>query len=212
MNKIGIAIKMSEPLRKRGRPRSMDKDAALDIAVRLFWERGYEGTSIADLTTAIGITPPSLYASFGSKEELFSLALDRYVVRETTERHERLEEAKTAFEGVTFYLHDAARSATQEGCPRGCAIANAVLQHAEENARVAHSVAARRAAAFEALERRFERAVSEGELKEDTDTRGLARFYGAVVQGMAAQASDGACNETLCGIIKLALSGWPGKR
>lgn len=212
MNKIGIATKMSEPVKKRGRPRTMDKDAALETAVRLFWERGYEGTSIADLTSAIGITPPSLYATFGSKEELFKQALDLYVARETTKRHEMLEEAPSAYAAIEFYLNDAARSATQAGCPSGCAIANAVLQHAEENASVAEGVAERRRAAYEALQRRFERAIEEGELPEGTEARGLGRFYAAVVQGMAAQACDGACRETLGEIIKVALNAWPGKR
>jgi AcrR family transcriptional regulator len=203
---------MSEPARKRGRPRMMDKEAALAIAARLFWERGYEGTSIADLTKEIGITPPSLYASFGSKDELFKQALDLYVARETTQRHEMLENAASAYEGIEFYLNDAARSATQEGCPRGCAIATAVLQHAEENASVAEGVANRRRAAYDALHVRLERAVNEGDLPEGTDARGLARFYAAVVQGMAAQASDGACRDTLGEIIKVALSAWSGKR
>jgi AcrR family transcriptional regulator len=203
---------MSEPARKRGRPRVMNKEAALAVAARLFWERGYEGTSIADLTKEIGITPPSLYASFGSKDELFKQALDFYVARETGERHVVLENAPTALEGLTFYLMDAVRSSTQDGCPRGCAVATAVLQHAEENAGVAKGVAERRQATFVALRSRFDRAVGSGELPEGTDTYALARFYGAVLQGMSAQAADGACADTLSGIVKVALSAWPGKR
>src|SRR5690606_11959545 len=97
MNKIGITIKMSETsnetVKKRGRPRSMDKAAALDIATRLFWERGYEGTSISDLTSAMGINPPSLYSTFGSKDALFREALTHYAARETTKRHVMLDEA-----------------------------------------------------------------------------------------------------------------------
>lgn len=203
---------MSETVKKRGRPSTMDKDAALDIAVRLFWQHGYEGTSISDLTNAMGINPPSLYSTFGSKDALFKQALAHYAARETTKRHEMLDEAPSAYEAIVFYLQDAARSATQEGCPRGCAIATAALQHAKENTAVAEGVAQMRQAAFDALKTRFDRAVVDGELPADCDTRSLARFYGAVVQGMSAQASDGACNDTLCGISKVALSAWPGKR
>ncbi|MCT7665964.1 TetR/AcrR family transcriptional regulator [Shinella kummerowiae] len=205
-----IDIKTDAPARKRGRPRVLDRDVGLDVAARLFWEHGYEGTSIADLTKAMGITPPSLYATFGSKEELYKQALDQCIEREGKCRGEALQTEKTAYEAIAFYLHDVVQGITQPDKPHGCIVSTAVLQHSEENESVARDVAARREAAMQAIKLRFDRAVCEGELPADTDTDTLARFYMAVVQGMSAQAYDGACRERLKQLADVALSAWPG--
>ncbi|TIV99138.1 MAG: TetR family transcriptional regulator, partial [Mesorhizobium sp.] len=97
---------MTEPPKKRGRPRTLDRNVGLDVAARLFWEHGYEGTSIADLTAAMGVTPPSLYATFGSKEELYRQALDRATERESKARMDALRSDMSAYEALSFYLHD----------------------------------------------------------------------------------------------------------
>lgn len=207
---IVIDTKKDAPARKRGRPRVLDRDVGLDVAARLFWEHGYEGTSIADLTKAMGITPPSLYATFGSKEELYKQALDQCIEREGKCRGEALQTEKTAYEAIVFYLHDVVQGITQPDKPHGCIVSTAVLQHSEENESVARDVAARREAAMQAIKMRFDRAVCEGELPADTDTDTLARFYMAVVQGMSAQAYDGACRERLKQLADVALSAWPG--
>lgn len=205
-----IDTKTDAPARKRGRPRVLDRDVGLDVAARLFWEHGYEGTSIADLTKAMGITPPSLYATFGSKEELYKQALDQCIEREGKCRGEALQTEKTAYEAIAFYLHDVVQGITQPDKPHGCIVSTAVLQHSEENESVARDVAARREAAMQAIKMRFDRAVCEGELPADTDTDTLARFYMAVVQGMSAQAYDGAGRERLKQLADVALSAWPG--
>jgi AcrR family transcriptional regulator len=101
---IVIAMKMNEPARKRGRPRVLDRDVALEVAARLFWEHGYEGTSIADLTQAMGVTPPSLYATFASNEDLYRQALDHNIERETKRRSEALQGEMTAYDAIAFYL------------------------------------------------------------------------------------------------------------
>ncbi|MQB38580.1 TetR/AcrR family transcriptional regulator [Agrobacterium tumefaciens] len=203
---------MTETTRKRGRPRLLDRNAGLDVAARLFWERGYEGTSIADLTHAMGITPPSLYATFGSKEELFRLALDHSIAQQSQRRSEMLQAKIPAYEALATYLYDIAEGDTQPDKPRGCIVSTAVLQHSEENASVARTAAAWREAAIQILKTRFDRAVSEGELPEQTDTDTLARFYGAIIQGMSAQACDGACTARLKDLVDVALTAWPGKR
>ncbi|MGC4393770.1 TetR/AcrR family transcriptional regulator [Agrobacterium sp. M50-1] len=203
---------MTETTRKRGRPRLLDRNAGLDVAARLFWERGYEGTSIADLTHAMGITPPSLYATFGSKEELFRLALDHSIAQQSQRRSEMLQAKIPAYETLASYLYDIAEGDTQPDKPRGCIVSTAVLQHSEENASVARTAAAWREAAMQILKTRFDRAVSEGELPEQTNTDTLARFYGAIIQGMSAQACDGACTARLKDLVDVALTAWPGKR
>ena len=203
---------MSESASKRGRPRLLDKEAGLEVAARLFWEHGYEGTSIADLTKAMGITPPSLYAAFGSKEQLYQQALEYNAERENKHRLDLLRSDVPAYEAISFYLHDAAREFTNPAKPRGCMVSNAVLQHAKENVQIAESVAARRTATTHIIKTRLDRAVSEGELPEGTDTRALAHFYVAVVQGMSAQACDGLCTATLSQLADLALAAWPGRR
>lgn len=203
---------MNEPARKRGRPRILDREIGLQAAARLFWERGYEGTSIADLTRAMGVTPPSLYAMFGSKEELYRQALDHTIERESKRRCEALQGEMSAYDALAFYLYDVAQGITDPENPSGCIISTAVLQHAEENETVARDVAARRETAIQFIKARFERAVCEGELPAGTDTDSLARFYSAVVQGMSAQACDGACTVRLKRLADIALSAWPGKR
>ncbi|AOF92415.1 TetR/AcrR family transcriptional regulator [Sinorhizobium sp. RAC02] len=203
---------MEQPVRKRGRPRALDRDVGLDIAARLFWERGYEGTSTADLTKAMGINPPSLYSMFGSKEELYRQALDFSIARENSRRSEILASHLPAYDALSLYLYDIADGDTQPDKPRGCMVSTAVLQHAEENASVARMTAALREASMQILKARFDRAVEEGELPEQTDTDTLARFYGAIIQGMSAQACDGACNARLKRLIDLALRAWPGRR
>ena len=190
----------------------LDRDVGLDIAARLFWERGYEGTSTADLTKAMGINPPSLYSMFGSKEELYRQALDFSIARDNSRRSEILASHLPAYDALSLYLYDIADGDTQPDKPRGCMVSTAVLQHAEENASVARLTATLREASMQALKTRFDRAVDEGELPAGTDTDTLARFYGAIIQGMSAQACDGACNALLKRLIDLALAAWPGTR
>ena len=203
---------MSETVRKRGRPRVLNRETGLEVAANLFWERGYEGTSIADLTAAMGITPPSLYATFGSKEELFRMALNHSISQQNSQRLQLLDAKRPVYETLKLFLYDIAEGDTQPDKPRGCIVSTAVLQHSEENASVARTTAALREASIQVLKSRFDRAVSEGELPEGTDTDTLARFYGAVMQGMSAQACDGACTIRLKALVDIAVNAWPGKR
>ena len=204
---------MNQVTRKRGRPRILDKENGLAVAASLFWEHGYEGTSIAQLTSAMKITAPSLYATFGSKEALYQQALDYHIQKITQRRLEVLQQAGiSAYDAVKFYLYDAADSMTNPNQPRGCMISTAVLQHAEENQAVAQSVAKRRDDAIHLMKSRLDRAVTEGELAADTDTESLSRFYLAIVQGMSAQACDGACNQRIKRLIDIALTAWPGEK
>jgi AcrR family transcriptional regulator len=191
-----------------GRPRAFDRDKVLDQALHVFWERGYEGTSIADLTEAMGINPPSLYAAFGNKETLFREALDRYEAR----RDEIMAEAfaaPTAREAMTRLLEGTADRLSDKDKPRGCLMVQGALCGGEECDAVKRDLASRRAAGEAMIRERLKRAKREGELPKDADPAALARFVSTVMQGMAVQASGGATRKELRTIADMALRSWP---
>lgn len=197
------------PKRGRGRPRLLDRQKGIEIAERLFWSRGYENTSTTELTAAMGVTPPSLYAAYSSKENLFREALDFYATAETSERFRLFAEAPTGFEAVKIYLTDTAQAISDPSKPKGCMISASLIHYSDENAGAAGMVAAGRSFLRETLQSRFEQSVREGELPRDVDIAGLVRFYAAIVQGMSVQASDGATTEELMGLVSVALKAWP---
>ena len=191
-----------------GRPRAFDRDKVLDQALHVFWERGYEGTSIADLTEAMGINPPSLYAAFGNKETLFREALDRYEAR----RDEIMAEAfaaLTAREAMTRLLEGTADRLSDKDKPRGCLMVQGALCGGEECDAVKRDLASRRAEGEAMIRERLKRAKREGELPKDADPAALARFVSTVMQGMAVQASGGATRKELRTIADMALRSWP---
>jgi AcrR family transcriptional regulator len=203
-------MKMTDrPRRARGRPRGFDRAQALEQALTLFWERGYEGTSIADLTAAMGITPPSLYAAFGSKEALYREALSLYRARPGSITPEELASEPTAYAAIARDLRIAAESFTSGEHPPGCMISTAVLSCAPEHRPVAETVAELRAATIGAMADRIAIGITAGELPPDTDPHALARFYGAVLQGMSVQSRDGADRAALLEIARIALAAWP---
>ncbi|PLZ02573.1 TetR family transcriptional regulator [Burkholderia sp. WAC0059] len=192
------------PARSRGRPRGFDRDAALADAMRTFWKYGYEGASIADLTGAMGITPQSLYAAFRSKADLYREALDRYrtsVGGAIFESFQAEPEAVAAFGNL---LRESARAFCRRGRPRGCMVSTGVLTCAAEHAEIAAHVAGLRGATIAAFEARVRRAIGAGELRSDTDAAALARYVGAVVQGMSVQARDGAKEAELAAVAEMA--------
>ena len=197
---------------RRGRPREFDEDTALDHALELFWRQGYEGTSIADLRKAIGITAPSLYAAFGSKEELYRRVLECYLAGLGRCLVDSLREEKTTYAALERFLLESAKNFSGVKNPPGCLISCAILTCAPQNRTVATIVAAKRMESLHALRHRFQQAVKNGELPRGTNTEQLARFYAAVIQGMSIQALDGAGGKALRGIAKTALIAWPGRR
>jgi len=202
---------MPSSSRPRGRPRTFDRDSALEAAVSLFWRHGYEGTSIADLTAAMGVTPPTLYAAFGSKEELYKEVLTRYFDHHGGRaRAEALRQEPSAYRALECYLRNVAQQFVDPAMPAGCMISTSTLFCAEENKAAADATAAARAMAMAMLEGRFAAAKRDGQLPDDVDPADLAHFYGAVVQGMSVQAHDGASVDALNNLIDLALKAWPG--
>jgi AcrR family transcriptional regulator len=191
-----------------GRPREFDADRALDRALRVFWRSGYEGASMADLTEAMGITRPSLYAAFGNKEELFRKALDRYV--DGPGGYVQIALAKpTAREVVEHLLYQAADAVTDPNNPPGCLAVQGALCCGEAAETIKQELMHRRANGEQELRRRFARAISEGDLPTGSDAADLARYISAIVQGMAVQAAGGVSREQLRKIAEMTLRTWP---
>lgn len=195
--------------RKPGRPRAFDRDVALTQATRLFWCKGYGATSIADLTEAMGIGAPSLYAAFGSKEDLFKEALRHY-----GERYDELvwggfRAAKTAREAVEVYLLDSANvlAGAVVDIPRGCMVTLSAAG-SEGYPELGDLVRSGRRVALDRLKARFTAAVETGELRPTTDVHALARFVQTVQSGMSILARDGASAAELRAVAHLAMLRW----
>jgi len=194
----------------RGRPRAFDRDLALQRAMEVFWSKGFDNASMADLTAAMSINSPSLYAAFGSKEELFRAALRLYGETEGTEIWEVLETAPTAKQAITGFLRATALSFSQPGKPAGCLIVLSAIHASDSNDGVCEELRRIRAENVDTLRRRLDRAVAAGELPAMADTASVAVFYMTVQQGMSIQARDGASRQTLMAIAEGAISAWDG--
>ncbi|MBN3268483.1 TetR/AcrR family transcriptional regulator [Bordetella bronchiseptica] len=199
----------SPPAPKIGRPRAFDRDAALLAAMRTFWTQGYEGTSIQDLVQAMGVNKPSLYATFGCKEEIFREAVELYDRVEGRATSQSLAQARTAREAVETMLRANARAyAVAEG-PRGCMIVLSSLLGAPENARVRAYLADNRLAGETLLKDRLAQGIAQGDLAPTADIAQLAAFYTTVLEGLSIQARDGAGADKLNTIIDAAMLAWP---
>jgi AcrR family transcriptional regulator len=192
----------------RGRPREFDPDEALAAALRVFWQRGYEGASMAELTEAMGITKPSLYACFGNKEALFRKALDLYERDKLCYVSSALE-ADTARGVAERLLRGALATHCGESDPQGCLGVISTLSCGVEAESIRKDVIARRASSEAALVSRFERARDEGDLPVHIDPQALATYLTTVMQGLSLKASSGACRDTLVPIVETTLAMWP---
>ncbi|MER7274668.1 TetR/AcrR family transcriptional regulator [Dactylosporangium sp. NPDC000244] len=193
----------------RGRPRQFDRDVALRAAMMLFWRQGYEATSINDLSTAMGIGAPSLYAAFGSKRKLFDEVVAEYVRRYNSFMVEAIVGEPTLTRGVRRLLRESAVAVTRPGLPRGCLVVSAATNTTSPE--VEQALRKLRNDGIKALEGAVRMAIAGGELPDDTNPRQLAHYVFATMQGIAQQARDGASRATLEAIAELAMRAWPVK-
>jgi len=191
-----------------GRSRCFDINKALDRALWVFWRKGYEGATLPDLTRAMGINRPSLYAAFGNKEALFRKVLDRYVEGPAAYLGKALEEP-TARATVDHLLNGVVGLLTDRRNPPGCLMVQGALACGKKGAVVRRHLAARRAAHEAALGKRFARAVAEGDLPATSDAAALAKYMMVVIHGMAVHAASGAGRKDLRQVAQTAMQTWP---
>lgn len=191
-----------------GRPREFDTEEALERAMQVFWRKGYEGTSLADLTDALGITRPSLYAAFGNKEGLFRRVLERYGWRAGAYRPRALE-APTARAVAKELLDGAVQLHGDRRNPPGCMGVQGALACGDDAAPIRQELIAHRSAGEQAIRRRLKRAVAEGDLSAGDDPAAMARYLSAVLYGMAVLAAGGASRRELQDVAEVTLAALP---
>ena len=194
--------------RKVGRPLSFDRDAALEKAMLAFWAHGYETTSVADLTEAMGITAPSLYAAFGDKKRLFLEAVRLYA-GDMGAVASAIDAAPNSLEAARTVLSGAAITFTGENTPPGCLLASSTATGPEASRDVREVIAGYRNDLRDLFVSRIGRDIDEGALPPDLDATAPANLVIATMQGLSVLARDGAGREELQAVVVLALKAWP---
>jgi AcrR family transcriptional regulator len=207
---IPVGMEIMATQSGRGRPREFDPEEALAAALQVFWRRGYEGASLAELTEAMGITKPSLYACFGNKEALFRKALDLYERDKLCYVKSSLE-APTAKAVAERMLRGSLAIQTGNKDPQGCMGVISSVGGTAHSECIRDEVLARRASSDRALLDRFERAQAEGDLPAGVEPQALACYLSTVIQGMAVQAGAGVPRDRLEQLIDTTLTMWPSK-
>jgi AcrR family transcriptional regulator len=193
---------------RRGRPRAFDREKALAAAMHLFWRKGFSATSICDLTSAMGIGSPSLYAAFGSKEALYAEAIGHYARTHETTGWGGFFAAASAREAVAAFLHDTAAGLVQAA--NGCMVTLSAVG-AEGHAELGELVVTARKAGLTRLKDRIDQGKAAGEIDAAVDTHGLARFVQTVQNGMSLLARDGATLDELQAVADTAMLGWDAR-
>ena len=190
-----------------GRTRQFDVDEALDRALAVFWARGYEGATLPELTRAMGINRPSLYAAFGNKEELFRKALDRYQTGPMSFLTKALKEP-TAGAAAEAIFSGFIRMQRNREKARGCLVVSSALASGDEAETVRQELVQLRQSIVAVFRKRFERAVEDGDLPKGTDCATLGRYIATVLNGLAVQAASGTPEKELRLVSALAMQAW----
>jgi len=193
---------------KTGRPREFSEEAALDAAMRVFWEKGYEGTSLDDLTRAMGINRSSLYATFGDKEKLFTRVIAQYSEGPLAFIREALQRA-TAQAVVEHLLRSTVSFLGDSTHPRGCLSLQGGLACGSSAEGVKRAMIEWRKHGLKQLEKRMLRAQKGGDLRRDVDAKDLARYIFVVMNGLSVQAVNGATQAEMNRTVKMALRSMP---
>lgn len=196
---------------ERGRPRSFDADTALDSALKVFWRNGFQGASLSELTDAMGLSKPSLYAAFGDKEALYLKALDRYATHWTARHAAVLDEEKEGRNAVAAFLRSVAGMLADPSLPGGCFVVNGAADCGGPTTPAAVDAALRRTVqGGEAmLRQRLQRAQRDGQLPADARIDDLATFFSALLSGLGVLAKSGAKRAKLNAAIDAAMAAWP---
>jgi AcrR family transcriptional regulator len=184
-----------------GRPREFDRGTALANARDLFWERGYEGVSMADLVSKLGLASARIYAAFGSKEDLFREAIELYESREGGFADRALAEEPTVIRAIERMFREGVEVYTRKQGPRGCMVVSAATNCSSENDRVRKWLEEHRRSRTASIVKRMKKAVRNGELREDADAQSLGDLCASLLHGISVQARDGASRERLLAVI-----------
>lgn len=193
---------------KRGRPVSFDRDQVLEQAMGVFWAKGFAGASMSDLTAAMGIASPSLYAAFGSKESLYRAALDHYVALHK-EAVLRIMELPTARESIEGLLRNAVTIFSRTDFPGGCMLEQTAGEAGDLSAELAASLCEMREANDESFSARLRQGIKDGDVAAGTDVRAVAAFYATVRKGLSLSARGGAGPDELNSVVTSAMAAWP---
>jgi AcrR family transcriptional regulator len=191
-----------------GRPRTFDREEALNRAMEIFWARGYEGATLSELQKAMGnLTPPSLYAAFGSKEKLFREAVELYSNKQAPIL-KALAGMSTARESIEAFLIELAESFSQSDKPHGCLVILGAINCMQENRKVQNYLRDQRSMRQKVILQRLRSGVAEGDLLPNLDLKAIASFYSTVINGLAIQARDGASRKDLKTTVDCAMAAW----
>lgn len=195
-------------VRRRGRPKCFNEQRALEKAMLLFWQYGYEATSISDLTHALGITAPSLYSSFGDKAGLFEKCLDYYLAHEACAIDQIFDQAKTAKIAMGLYLRENLKSLVQTHKPKGCMLVVSTMNCSTANREIQQHLLEKRYITKSKIYQRLEQGQIAGDIPQWTDLAAMTDFYVTLLQGMTIQARDGATIQQLEKVVQTAIKTW----